>query len=188
VKRTHATGVIVASLVALCGASASSDEGTSLAEGTRVRVTAQGFASRPVIGDLIAVEATRVALQRAGSSEVVAIPLSDVTRFEVSTRRRRKGRGARIGALVGLGVGAAVGYAAGDDCGAPDAPSIVCISRPSSAAAVGLAGAGLGAVLGLLLAPRETVWETVNPHGLQVSVVPSAGRTRGLGLAMSLRF
>ena len=181
--------LVVASLLGLGGATASTDDTEPSSPGRRIRVTHAPFTDPPVVGDLIAIEATSITLQRAGSSEIVTIPRGDVTRFEVSTKKRRKGRGAGIGALVGLGVGAAVGFAVGDDCGAPDAPSLVCISRPASAAGVGLAGAGVGAVLGLLFAPRETVWETVNPDGLKISVnVIPAPRHGGLSLAMSLVF
>lgn len=178
---------IVTGLATVGGATASADEGRPATEGRRVRITAPGFAGRPVIGTLVAIETTKVTVRPAKSSEVVAIPRGDVTRFEISTKKSRKGRGAGIGALVGLGVGAAVGYAAGDDCGAPDAPSIVCIPRPASAAGVGLAGAGLGAVLGLIVAPGEK-WEKSDPAGLQISVIPSPGRSGGLGLALSLTF
>jgi hypothetical protein len=187
-KLTLAVGVVVTSLATLCSVVASADEGRPATKGRRVRVTAPGFSGPPVIGDLIAIEATKVTIQWAGSSEVVAIPREEVTRFEVGTKTRRKGRGAGIGALVGLGVGAAVGFAAGDDCGGPDAPSIVCIPRPASAAGVGLAGAGLGAVLGLLFAPGATVWKPVDPDALQISVTPSSRGSGGVSLALSLTF
>ena len=180
---------IVTSLAALCGAAASADEGRPPTEGRRVRVTAPGFAGGTVIGDLIAIEATQVTLHRAGASEVVAIPRRDVTRFEIGTTRRRRGRAASIGALVGLGIGAIAGFAVGnDDCGGPDAPFIMCVPREGSAAGVGVAGAGLGAALGLLFAPGETVWETVDPGGLQVSVTPSRRGKSGVGLALSVTF
>jgi hypothetical protein len=183
-----AVAAILTSLVALCGATASAGEGGLPAQGRHVRVTAPGFAGHPVIGDLMAIDAGDITIRRAGSSEVVAIPRGEVTRFEVSSQRRQKGRGAEIGALVGLGIGAVVGFAVGDDCSGPDAPSIVCIPRPASAAGVGLVGAGLGAVVGLALAPSRTVWHSVDPGGLQVSVLPSAGRSGGMGLALSLSF
>jgi hypothetical protein len=180
---------IVTSLAALCGAAASADECKPPTEGRRVRVTAPGFAGGTVIGDLVAVEATRVTLRTAGASEVVAIPRRDVIRLEIGTKRHRRGRAAGIGALVGLGIGAVAGFAVGNsDCGGPDAPTIVCVPREGSAVGVGVAGAGLGAALGLLFAPGETVWETVDPGGLQVSVIPSRRGKNGLGLALSLTF
>ena len=184
-----AMGVIVTSLAALCGAAASADEGRPPTEGRRVRVTAPGFADGSVIGDLVAVEDTRVTLRTAGASEVVAIPRRDVIRLEIGTKRHRRGRAAGIGALVGLGIGAIAGFAVGnDDCGGPDAPFIMCVPRETSAAGVGGAGAALGAALGLLFAPGETVWETVDPGGLQVSVIPSRRGKSGVGLALSLAF
>jgi hypothetical protein len=179
---------ILTSLVALSGATASADEGPSPARGRRVRVTAPGLGGRPVIGDLMSIEANEVTIRRTGSSEVVAIPRGELMQFEVSTQRRQRGRGAKIGALVGLGVGAVVGFAVGDDCSGPDAPSIVCISRPASAVGLGVVGAGLGAVTGLILAPRQTVWEHADLAGLRVGVMPLSRQSGGMGLALSLSF
>ena len=182
-------GAIVTSLAALCGAAAGGDEDGAPTGGRRVRGTAPGLASGAVSGERVAVEATRVTLHTAGVSEVVAIPRRDVIRLEIGTKRHRRGRAAGIGALVGLGIGAVAGFAVGnDDCGGPDAPFIVCVPREASAAGVGVAGAGLGAALGLLFAPGETVWETVDPGGLQVSVTPSRRGKSGVGLALSVAF
>lgn len=187
-RPTLAMGAIVTSLAAVCNTTASADEVKVPGKGRRVRVTAPAFAGPPVIGDLIAIDNLNVTIQSTGSSKVVAIPRDEVTRFEVSAKRRRKGRSAGIGALIGLGVGAAAGFAAGDDCGAPDAPSIVCFPRPASAAGVGLVGAGLGAVVGMLVAPGETVWKSVDPAGLRISVMPSPSGSGGVSLALSLSF
>jgi hypothetical protein len=186
-KATLVMGAFVASLAAWCGAAAA-DEGEAPGRGRRVRVTAPALAGPPVVGDLIAIDTTNVTIRSAGSAEVVAIPRAEVTRFEVSAKRRQRGRSAGIGALIGLGVGAAAGFAAGDDCGAPDAPSIVCFPRPASAAGVGLVGAGLGAVVGMLVAPGETVWKTVDPVGMRISVMPSPSGSGGVSLALSLSF
>jgi hypothetical protein len=150
-------------------------------------VTAPAFESKPLTGSLVALEEAKLKLQREGSSEVVEIPRRDVTRFEVNTRGSRRGRAAGIGALVGLGVGAILGYAAGDDCSAPDAPSIVCIEREASAGGVGLVGAGLGALIGFAVGPGEK-WEVRDPGRVQVTVSPSPRRSSGVGLALSVGF
>jgi hypothetical protein len=177
---------LATSLLALSGGMARAEDGQPPIAGTRVRVTTGAFREQLVIGDLVAVEAARVTVRRAGSSELVAIPLDEKTRIQVSTRSSRKGGAAGIGAMVGFGVGAVVGYAGGDDCGEPGAPTIVCISRPTAATGVGLFGAGVGAVIGLLVGPGEK-WETADPASLRVAVTPSA-RRRGLGLSVSLSF
>ena len=186
-KSKHALGAILTSLAALCGATASADDGGPPPEGRRVRVTAPRFSGKPVTGDLIAAEAAKVTVRRAGSSEVVAIPRAEVTRFEIRTRESRKGRATLIGALVGLGVGAAVGYAAGDDCGDTDAPRLVCFPRPASGASVGVVGAGLGAVLGLILGPGEK-WETADPARFKLTAGRSPGPGGGLHVELSLAF
>jgi hypothetical protein len=175
-------------MASLAGTTASADNARPPAEGARVRVTASGVAGEGVVGDLVGIEADRIVVQRIATSELVTIPRDDVIRLEVATTRKRKGHGAGIGALIGLGIGAAVGFAVGDDCSAPDAPGLVCMPREGAAAGLGLAGAGVGALLGLALSPHETVWQPVDAAGLHVSVTPSASPAGGLGLRLSLSF
>ena len=187
-KRKLAIAAIVTSLAALCGLPAWADEGSQTPGGKRVRITAPGFASRPVVGNLIAIEATKVTVQPAGSSETVAILRNAVTQFEISSKRSQKGRGAAIGALVGAGVGAAFGFAAGDDCGPPDERRLDCIlPQKTVALGGGIIGGGLGAIIGLIVAPGEQ-WETADPAGLEITVTPVMGRGGGLGLTLSLKF
>jgi hypothetical protein len=181
-----AVGAIVAGLAAVSGSAAADDAGP-LAGKMWVRITAPVFAREDLVGHLVASEAASITVQREGSGERVAIPVGHVTRIEVRTQKSRRGHAAGIGALVGLGVGVAAGFAAGDDCGSPNAPTIVCISRPVSAVGVGVAGAGLGALIGLAVGAGEK-WEAVEPARLHVSVTPSAGRRVGVGLALSLAF
>lgn len=178
---------ILTSLATVWGATASADSSGAPTGARRVRVTAPALTSKPLTGSLVALEETTLKLRREGSSEVVEIPRRDVTRFEVKTRRSRRGKAAGIGALVGLGVGAALGYAAGDDCDAPDAPSFVCIPRPASAGGVGLVGAALGALIGLAVGPGEK-WEVRDPGRVHLTVSPSPRRSGGVGLALSIGF
>jgi hypothetical protein len=180
-------GFVLTSLAAVWGATVSADPGEAPTGATRVRVTAPALARKPLTGSLVALEEVKLKLQREGSSEVVEIPRRDVTRFEVNTKRSRRGKAAGIGALVGFGVGAILGYAAGDDCSAPDAPSILCIEREVSAGGVGLVGAGLGALVGLAVGPGEK-WEVRDPGRVQLTVSASPSRRRGVGLALSIGF
>ncbi len=177
--------MLVPTLVAVWGSSASAEEGKPTTSGPRVRVTALGFAAKPIVGVLTAIDATKITILRSKESAAVAIPRDALTRFEISHKSSRKGKGAGIGALIGAGVGAALGVAAGADCGAPDAS--FCISRGASAAAVGLAGAAVGSILGAIIAPGEK-WETANLDSLKVSVTLVGGRRGGVGLMLSLRF
>ena len=196
-KRSLAMAVFVLNVAGAGGPPASAGEGEPTADGRRVRISAPGFAKKPIIGTLIAIDGTRVTVQRAKESERVAIPRDAVARFEISRKNSRKGTGAGIGALTGAGFGAAIGFAAGEECGAPDASStglwpsrrlsILCFSRGESAAGVGLAGAVLGAIVGAIVAPGEK-WETANPDSLKVSVTPLPGGRGGVGLMLSLSF
>ena len=179
--------LILTSLITVSGAAAAADPTEAPGGGRRVRVTAPAFAGKPLTGSLVALEEAKLKLQREGSSEVVEIPRRDVTRFEVNTRTSRRGRSAGIGAFVGLGVGAILGYAAGDDCDAPDAPSIICISRPTSASGVGLVGAAFGALIGVAVGPGEK-WEVRDPGRVRLTVSPSLRRSGGVGLALSIGF
>jgi len=186
-NRSLAIVVLVTSFVDVWGSSASAEEGKPTTSGPRVRVTAPGFAKKPIVGTLTAVDDTTVTVQRSKESENVAIARGALTQFEISRKSSRKGKGAGIGALAGAGVGAAIGFAAGEDCGAPDAPSIVCFSRGASAVGVGLAGAVVGSIVGVIVAPGEK-WETANPDSLKINVTLLRGRRGGVGFMLSLRF
>jgi hypothetical protein len=186
--RPSIAAVALTCLGSLCAARASAGDASSPTEGTRVRVTASGLATGRLVGELVGIDADRIVVQQVATSELVTIPRGDVTQVEVATAKRRRGAGVKLGALFGLGIGAALGFAVGDDCGAPDAPTIVCIPREGAAVGLGLTGAGVGALLGLAFSPQEMVWRPVDADGLQVGVMPSASPSGGLGLKVSVGF
>ena len=170
----------------LQGGQAVADETAPGSSPHRVRVTAPSFASKPIVGNLVGINDGTITIRGSGASDVI-VPAPTVTRVEISRRASRKRRGAVVGGLVGLGVGAVVGLAAGDDCGGPNAPTLVCIDRGSTALAAGLTGGLVGAVIGALVAPGER-WDTVEKKGLRVSLSPLLGRHRTLGVRVTLRF
>ena len=90
------------------------DEAEPIGGTSRVRVTAPGFANKPIVGTLIAINDKTITIQ-GSSADHIAVPAQAVARFEVSRKAGGKRKGAVIGGLVGLGAGAAIGFAAGDD-------------------------------------------------------------------------
>lgn len=99
--------------------------------GARVRVSAPALGQRAVIGRYDGLDADSLSLIPASTGSLIRIPLSHVTRLELSDGR---GRGAAVGALIGFGASVAGGFL----CLA------VCPTRPG-------AGANLAPVGGLFL-------------------------------------
>jgi hypothetical protein len=178
--------------------------------GTRVRVTAPGFAKRPVVGVLSGFDEGDIRIQtppcspRARAqglcreSRELIIPRDSVTRLQVSHGRSGRSHRASLGAVTGLALGAIVGVAAGEDCsslppgggGLPDFSATLrrnlCISRTEAGVLLGLSGAVLGALVGAAIAPAER-WGEVGLGGADVGVAPLLKRD-GLGLALSFSF
>jgi hypothetical protein len=149
---------------------------------THVRVTAPSASDRRLTGDLVAIEAEALVLQRAGQEMPDRIPLGSITSVERRLRPGRKLRGLAIGLLAGIAVGAVVGYAGGEDC---NPGGLVCFDRGTTAAA-GATGMGLlGMGLGALVAPGEK-WEatTVDRLRLEAGRAPAGG----FGARLTVRF
>lgn len=123
--------------------------------GSRIRVTTARHAR---VGTLVSLGSDSLRYTRSRDTAVTAIPVAAVVRLERSAGKRpATGRGAKIGALVGAGFGLFLGIAASADnsgwweVGAEDVAA--------AAAIVGVAGAGVGALIGA--ASKQDRWEPV---------------------------
>ena len=148
-----------------------------LLPGARIRVTTSA-PSRRVTGTLIDVGGDSLRLA-VGKRDTVGVPHSAVTRLEESRGRRAN---YTKGALIGGGVGLALGLGGGllaDFGQSLGCESTSCTSNLGEALAIGgLAGAGVGAGVGALLAgafPKERWQPVVRPGG-------------SVGLGLRLRF
>ena len=89
------------------GMTLAAEDIVSPAVGDRVRVrTASG---KRHVGELVAREDTTLALKLPSGRNLV-LAQSDIARVDVSTRRGRKGKGARVGAGVAAGIAAVLGF------------------------------------------------------------------------------
>jgi len=148
--------------------------GAGIAVGSRVRLrtTSGGDA---VTGTLSALDA-RTIVVRSDAGSPVTLPVSTVTRVEVSRGKSSKGSRMLIGIVGGAVVGAALGYVA--TCNYDDED---CSSNNRSKVMAG--GAVGGAVLGGLLA-RTTAKEQWEPvPGARVSI-----GLQGRGIWLAVRF
>ncbi len=170
-------------------------DATSLALGTRVRVSAPAVAGQRLEGTVARLDADTIVVRSDGWGTDLAVPLGSVTALDVS--RGRKSRALRFG-----GIGAAIGAVVGtflmivdEGTSAPtvritdeEAP-VEWVARPVwqkvrypllSAAA----GFGIGAIIGVAF-PGER-WEAVPLEGLRVSVTPQPAP--GINLSASFTF
>lgn len=77
--------------------------------GARVRVSAPALGQGAVIGGYGGLDADSLSLMPARTGSLVRIPLSQISRLELSDGRNRAG-GAAVGALLGFGVSVAGGF------------------------------------------------------------------------------
>jgi hypothetical protein len=127
----------------------------------RIRVWSSSPLLTRRVGSVVTLQADTLRMsldrtRRSGDSlRVVALPLSNVTRLDVSRGRHSRGRGALIGALLGVALGGALGYATGSDC---DPGDFCIIDRTGGAMIAGGMGAVVGTLIGALVRPGEK-WE-----------------------------
>jgi hypothetical protein len=176
---------IVAALVPVAGVVAA--EGGSSGTPRRVRVTAPGVLEERVVGEIVSADDETITVRAQRTGRTYEIPAEAVTRVELRRKTGARGRAIKIGALAGLAIGAVAGYAAGDDCGAADAPSLVCFPRGGTALVLGLAGSLVGAGVGAVVAPSER-WELVRVRSLTAGVVAPSARRREVGVFVSASF
>jgi hypothetical protein len=159
--------------VVLCSTSAFPGDEASIAVGSRVRVSAPGAGSQPVIGTVVGLEPNAVVVQ-AGDGAPSRIPLGAPTLIEVSGgRRSHAARGAMIGAAAGVLPGLLMTF--GDYNSDPEL-------SPGAVAAVGAAaGAAVGAAVGWAIKAER--WLPASAPSVTAGVVPARG---GFGVAVRL--
>ena len=187
----------IALMVLVLGASDGSAQ-QALTAGQRVRITSAQYRLNLEVATLIAVDDStiRVAMttnrpvdpRHPAFTDTVALSRAGIDRLDVSrSRTRGTGKGAWIGFVSGGVVGAIVGAATykEKECGPPNTEWVLCFWYPSSRGvnamggglALGLIGAGLGALIGS--ASHRDHWEGVAVQPLQHG---------GVGLGLGIRF
>lgn len=152
--------------------------------GDRVRIIAPNVSGSPFVGTVVALEADSLVVH--DSMDTWRLSLASVEQVDLSQGRKSHALlGAGIGLLVGGGVAFAVLYTGGstglcDQSANQDAmDSGACIGLTALG---GVAGAGLGAIIGGLI-PTER-WQDIPLERLRVSLRPRAGGRLGLALAV----
>ena len=168
----------------------------SIANGTRVRITAPG-ALTPArqAGQLLGMRADTLVLLPDGREAPLALPVAEVTGVEVSRRSHRStGTGILIGVLAGGATGVIVGAATYQE--SKPSQLIDPVGRSASAAAGGILGALVGGVTGAFVghAHQSDDWAIVPPAQRaaafllapnHLSITP---RGRGIAWSLGLRF
>ena len=160
--------------------------------GERVRISKRPKSERygdPIIGSVTDQRMDTLVVLVEGAGRVIRIPLSSVKRLEVVTGRKSK---AGAGALVGLVTGAITGALLGNYWGSVSCSGTygftICLEKGEAAAlsalGFGLAGAGLGALVGSFI--KVDRWETIPVDELRIEASPVA--PDGVSLSASLRF
>jgi hypothetical protein len=172
----------VAGLAVLAGSlpATAADEGVVPA-GSRVRVsTPKGR----LVGRFVGQQKMTLLLEREkdGRTETLDIPLSDVSRLEVSQGSGGRGKGAMIGVLAGLGAAVAIGLLAGEDC---SSRGDLCFDHGSVILGSAALAVPLGGLVGLAIPPGEK-WRPAPARGL--SVEPAAAPGGGLAVRVAIGF
>ena len=156
------------------------EEGPPLQPGQRLRVTAvaPGRFTGVTVGSLVKVGPDSVTLLDPERSAVTELPLTSITRIEVSQgKRRHTWQGALIGAGVG-GLGAlAIAGGSSEVCGTYDMPRS-CSSSEKVALGALVVGfwAGIGAWLGHRKQSED--WSDSTVARLRVTLLPKRGGGR----------
>jgi hypothetical protein len=145
--------------------------------GARVRVSssAPGFSGPLRVANVLAQHGDTLSFRPEGTQDSIALPLSLITRIEVSTSRSSHGRqGMGLGLLGGALIGAVVGAATYTPCSSTE--FLGCLFAPTSRGANaelgGIGGALIGTIVGGVIGRnRQTEnWERVAVTAPKVSV------------------
>ena len=182
-------GLFVLALAHPAALAAQAAPAAALAPGARVRITSAG--SEPRIATLVAHQGDTLRVRWPQFANDVAVPLSGISRLEVSTgRHRRVLKGMLLGTAVGGVTGVVVGAATYEPCESTE--WLGCLLAPQSQTESAGIGGAVGGVLGLVVGSlaglaRHESWQRVSlgERRVAVAVTPRAHETR---LAVSLRF
>lgn len=160
-----------------------------VAPGDRVRVTAPTVAKERLIGTVVKLGADTCWLEVEGRASPLTLPLAQVYKLEVSRGRKSKaGTGSIVGFIGGAVTGAAIAAASIDEKEesffSPDYGDLSdeLGSIALGAALGGVAGAGVGALIGLTI--KVDRWERVPLTRMRVSIVPCRGGGRAFQISV----
>jgi hypothetical protein len=184
--------LVLALPLGLAAAQEAASPAPPLVSGARVRV----HAHRIFIGTLVTLDTATLVLQDDALLDTLRVPVGSIGRLEVSTGQRSgAGRGAEIGLIAGASAGAIIGLAVIiTESIAMSSPvlwegcprdAIVCFGPEAiflSAAVLGAAGAGLGALIGAL-SPIDR-WEQVPVRPVEIGIVPLEAHRLGVGVSI----
>jgi len=192
--------LVVVLLVQIGYAPCAAQEIPSVAEGDRVRIkTSSSSVSNLLVGNIVSLSPNMLVLKSNKQDIPLMIPLTSVTRLEVSGGKKWNTlRGAGYGLLVGASLGGIIGFAAGEDCPAPRSRSRepygfyggidLCFPRGGMAVAEGITFGVVGGVFGAFIGSLTLTdrWEEVPLDRLRLSLTPQ--RQGGHALSASFTF
>ncbi len=187
---------LVVALVLTASVDLAAQQESTVAPGSRIRVSAPTVSSRPIVGEVVAVHSDTLVIDASAwvrgrtqweRLEEAEIPLGSLTRLEVSQGKKSNvGKGALIGGLVGAGVGLALGLAAS----AEDSEGFAPVGPEGAGDVLGVSaimgglGAGIGALIGAI-SPGER-WKEVPLDRLRIDVTPVASGALGMGVRLGI--
>lgn len=172
--------VLAFALTLATRALAAQGDTTRLAPGARAMlIVSEGRHDARRVGRVLAADSGVVAL--AGErGDTLVVPTARVRQAWVSAGRNSRGRSSGRGALFGALAGGVVGFAAGDACPNGD---FICFDRTVTTPAGFLAGAALGALIGVAVGGGER-WIPASTAP-RVAVAPTRD---GAAAVLSFRF
>jgi hypothetical protein len=202
--RSRSLAVLAVAALSLPGLPAAlpllAQQAVSLVPGQRVRVTAAAPHADAWIGEVVGSHDGRLVV-RLDSTHAETLAVGEIRRLELSRGMGSSARaGAGIGGVAGFVAGLVAGFATrprGRPCKLsddwlgildPDLRCVVTIAEDvgwvgALGAGGGLAGVGLGALIGLPFHAER--WERMPPDRVRLEVVPQAG---ALGVGVGIAF
>jgi hypothetical protein len=167
-------------LIAFPAQSQQATDQTLLAPGMRVRIAAPEVLPHRLVGEISAIDEDTVTVESSASHMTVSIPRVKIDRVELSEGMRSR--------WVDGGIGAATGAATGAITCAEDnshsSHGYVRVSTTAVAAACGVVGAGIGALIGALIPPGER-WHRMATSSYRLSVMPRLDSELGLSVMLA---